>query len=171
MTCIDGLQSKAKPFATVHIILGLNSRLCWTVEVFSSEKVPNALKVLWTLVEALVPQTAICQGWHSPNHQSDATGPRHTVGRGSLVDEMWQEERPPHHLKLLPKTSCGGSYDTSLSCANSALSFICQTNFKRQVLVGSYSLWPMRLHNCFLRAYKSVDSFWDVVPYSRRPLI
>ena len=86
-----------------------------------------------------------------------------------MVDETWREENAPHRLKLLPKRSCGGSYDNCLSFANSALSFMCRTNLRRRVLVGSYSPWPVRLRNCFLGAYKSVSSFWDVVPYSRRP--
>jgi hypothetical protein len=68
MTCIDDLQSTAKPFPTVHTILSLNSRLCWTIESFQTEKAPKcAKKGLCTPIEALVPPTAICQDRHSPN--------------------------------------------------------------------------------------------------------
>jgi hypothetical protein len=116
----------------------------------------------------IAPQTVICQGRHSPIHQNGATG-LDAAGGGSLVDEMWQEENSPHHLKLLPKRSCGEATIVASRAPTLLFSFMCQTNLKGQVLVGLYSLWPMRLHNCFLRAYKSVNSFWDVVPYSRRP--
>jgi hypothetical protein len=70
---------------------------------------------------------------------------------------------PPSPLEAPSQEILWGSYDNCLSCANSALSFMCRTN------LGSYFLWPMRLRNCFLGAYKSVSSFWDRVPFSRRP--
>lgn len=80
------------------------------------------------------------------------------------MDEMWLEENPPHHLKLLPKGSCGEATIIG-SHAPTLLFHLCA----RLISGGSYSLWPMRLRNCFLGAYKLVSSFLDVVSYSRRP--
>jgi hypothetical protein len=77
---------------------------------------------------------------------------------------MWLEENPPHHLKLLPKGSCGEATIIG-SHAPTLLFHLCA----RLISGGSYSLWPMRLRNCFLGAYKLVSSFLDVVSYSRRP--
>jgi hypothetical protein len=75
----------------------------------------------------------------------------------------------PHHLKLLPKRSCKEATIVA-SHAPTLLFHLCARPIsKGKSWFGSYSLWSMRLHNCFLRAYKSVNSFWDVVPYSRRP--
>jgi hypothetical protein len=70
MTCIDDLQSTAKLPPTVHTVLSLNSRLCWTIENFQAEKAPNSLKrASKHQSKQLVSQTAICQGLHLPNHK------------------------------------------------------------------------------------------------------
>lgn len=162
MTCIDDLQSTAKLSPTAHTVLSLNCRLCRAIEKFQAEEGTNALK--------RVSERQSKYSYHKRRSAkagirqitNGATG-LDAAGGWSLVDEMWQEENPPHHLKLLPKRSCGEATIIASHAPTLFFHLCCRT------CLGSYFLWPMRLRNCFLGAYKSVSSFWDRVPFSRRP--
>jgi hypothetical protein len=161
MTCIDDLQSTAKLSPTVHTVLSLNCRLCWAIEKFQAEEGTNALK--------RVSERQSKYSYHKRRSAkagirqitNGATG-LDAAGGWSLVDEMWQEENPPHHLKLLPKRSCGEA--TIIASHAPTLFFhLCAGPVSGRIFCGLCDFAT------FLGAYKSVSSFWDRVPFSRRP--
>lgn len=88
------------------------------------------------------------------------------------MDEMWQEGKTPsNHLKLLPKR-CRREATIVVSHAPTLLFHLCARPIsKGKSWLGRILCGPCDFTTAFLGLTKSVNSFWDVVPYSKTTLI